>query len=94
MIRDLAERGALAAFLMLTAGLACTQDYPGKPIRLVTSSPGGAADFVARLAAQELTASMGRQVVVDNRGSGIITGEIVSKAPPDGYTVLVVGPTL
>lgn len=93
MIRDFAERGSLAAFLLLMPGLACAQDYPSKPIRLVTSAPGGGADFVARLAAQELSALMGKQVVVDNRGSGIIVGEIVSKAPPDGYTVLVSGPT-
>lgn len=90
---DSIERGALAALLLLMSAPACAQDYPSKPIRLVTSAAGGAADFAARLAAQELTALMGKQVVVDNRGSGIVVGEIVSRAPPDGYTVLVSGPT-
>ena len=70
------------------------QAYPNKPIRLVTSTPGGGADFVARIAAQGLSTQLAQQVIVDNRGSGIIIGEIVAKAPADGHTVLVAGPTL
>ncbi len=72
---------------------ALAADYPTKPIRLVTSQPGGGADQMARLMAQGLTGPLGQQVVVDNRGSGVIPGQIVSKATPDGYTLLVYGGT-
>ena len=93
---------ARAPWLMLAAGAACgqfastgwAQAYPDKPIRIVTSTVGGAADFAARFAAQGLSSLLGQPVIVDNRGSGIIVGEIVAKAPADGYTVLVAGPTL
>ncbi len=68
--------------------------YPSKPIRIVTSDAGGGNDFVARLIAQGLTASLGQQGVVDNRPAGVIPGEIVSKARPDGYTLLVYGNNL
>jgi tripartite-type tricarboxylate transporter receptor subunit TctC len=78
----------------LLAVAAFAQPYPSKPIRIVTSTPGGGADFVARIAARGLSAQLAQQVVVDNRGSGIIIGEIVSRASADGHTVLVAGPTL
>lgn len=74
--------------MSLGAGVASGQHYPTKPIRMVTSAPGGGADYVARVIAGELTAALGQQVVVDNRGgSTIIPTEIVVKAPPDGYTL-------
>ena len=66
-------------------------DYPNKPIRIVTAAPGGGNDFMARIVAQGISGPLGQQVVVDNRASGVITGDIVSKAPPDGYTLLVIG---
>ncbi len=69
------------------------QDYPIKPIRIVVSGPGNSADFSARLVAQGLAAPLGQQVIIDNRGSGVIPGELVSKAAPDGYTLLVAGGT-
>ena len=67
------------------------QGYPNKPIRIVTGDPGGGIDFTARLIAQGLPATLGQQVVVDNRGGGggILAGETVAKAAPDGYTLLV-----
>jgi len=65
------------------------QDYPVKPIRIVTSGVGGGNDFVTRLFAQGLTANLGQQVIVDNRGGGIAPGQAVYQAPPDGYTLLV-----
>jgi tripartite-type tricarboxylate transporter receptor subunit TctC len=55
---------------------------------------GGATDLVARLIAQGLTSSLGQQVIVDNRPTGIIPGEIVVAAPPDGYTLLFHGSSL
>jgi tripartite-type tricarboxylate transporter receptor subunit TctC len=73
----------------LGAEPACCQPYPHKPIRIVTSEVGGGTDFTARLIAQGLSAGLGQQVIVDNRAAGIIPGEIVSRAIPDGYTLLV-----
>ena len=71
------------------AGAAYAQTYPAKPVRFVTSEPGGTNDITARLLAPGLSASLGQQVLIDNRPAGVIPGQIVSKAPPDGYTLLV-----
>src|ERR1044071_876715 len=76
------------------ASMVFAQSYPNKPIRIVTGGVGGGNDFAARLMAQGLTTSLGQQVIVDNRASGVIPGETVSRAPPDGYTLLVTGGTL
>jgi tripartite-type tricarboxylate transporter receptor subunit TctC len=71
---------------------AAAQSYPMKPIRMVCpSSPGGTTDYVARLVAQKLTEAWGQQIVVDDRpgAGGIVGTEMVAKAPPDGYTLLL-----
>src|SRR5215470_17839744 len=78
--------------LSLAAAAAYSQSYPSKPVRIITSGVGGGNDFVARLIAQGLAAPLGQQVVVDNRG-GITGVEVVAKAPPDGYTIMVQGET-
>ncbi len=65
--------------------------YPNKPIRVVTGGVGSGSDFVARLIAPGLSDSLGQRIIVDNRGSGVIPGEIVAKALPDGYTLLLYG---
>jgi tripartite-type tricarboxylate transporter receptor subunit TctC len=70
------------------------QAYPSKPVRIVTSEAGGGSDLVVRLLAQKLTAGLGQAVIVENRGGGVIPGEIVSRSPPDGYTLLYYGSTL
>ena len=75
--------------MVLGPGMASGQDYPNKLIRIVTGGVGGGSDFTARLIAQGISGSLGQQVIVDNRASGVIPGEIVSKAQPDGYTLLV-----
>lgn len=82
-----------AGAMLLVAGGAPGQSYPTKPIRLVTSEPGSGVDLVARLAAQGLTDSLGRQVIVENRG-GMLAGDTVLRAMPDGYTLLVSGTSL
>jgi len=67
------------------------QDYPSRSVRMVLPFPaGGGSDLIARVTAQKLSTQMGQQVLVDNRAgaSGNIAAEIVSKAPPDGYTLL------
>lgn len=71
--------------------------YPTKAIRLIVPfAPGGSNDIMARLAGQSFTESMGQQVVIDNRAgaSGIIGTEIAAKAPPDGYTILMMSLTI
>ncbi|MBI4203829.1 MAG: tripartite tricarboxylate transporter substrate binding protein [Betaproteobacteria bacterium] len=67
------------------------QTYPDRPIRLIVGfPPGGAADILGRIAAQQLGDALGQQVVVDNRGGagGLIATEIASKGAPNGYTLL------
>ena len=80
--------------LLAGASAACAQDYPNKPIRIVTSEAGGGNDVQARMVAQGLSIALGEQVVVENRPSGVIPGEIVSKATPNGYTLLLYNNTL
>ena len=66
------------------------QVFPSKSIRiLVGFAPGGSTDILARVIAQEMSKNIGQQVVVDNRpgAGGNIAAELVSKAPPDGYTL-------
>jgi tripartite-type tricarboxylate transporter receptor subunit TctC len=82
----------LIALSLVAADAALAQQYPTKPIRMVTAAIGGGADFSARLVALGLTANFNRQVIVDNRGFTAI--EIASAAPPDGYTLLGYGSPL
>ncbi len=77
---------------LLAAGGAAGQGFPAKPVRIVTADAGGGNDFVARLVQPGLTAGLGQPVVIENRTS-IISAEAVSKAVPDGYTVLLAGST-
>jgi tripartite-type tricarboxylate transporter receptor subunit TctC len=76
--------------LMLLAAGALAQDFPNRPIRLITSLPGGGSDFASRLIAQGISGPLGQPVVVENRVSSV-TGETAMKAQPDGYTLLVDG---
>jgi tripartite-type tricarboxylate transporter receptor subunit TctC len=76
--------------MVLGPGAVCGQDFPDKPIRLVGSLAGGGSDLVMRLIEPALRGSLGQPVIVDNRSS-ILLGEIGSQAPPDGYTLIVVG---
>jgi len=91
MHRKLLQLAALIA-LAATAAIAPAQPYPTKPIRfLVPFGPGGVGDITARVVAQKMSASLGQQVIIDNRpgAGGIVASEIVAKAAPDGYTLLL-----
>jgi tripartite-type tricarboxylate transporter receptor subunit TctC len=78
--------GALT-FVTLAIG---AENYPTKPIRFITTEVGGGSDLAARLIAQGIAGPLGHPVIVENRGGGAtISGEIVAKATPDGYTLLI-----
>ena len=83
-------------FVVVAAALlvppAAAENYPTRPIRLyVAFPPGGAADIVARLVAQPLSARLGQPVVVENKpgSGGNIAGELIAHAAPDGYSLLI-----
>ena len=88
-------RRLLTLAALLLAAVPARAEYPEKPIRLVVPfPPGGVTDIVARLLGERLTAELGQQVIVDNKtgAGGVIAGDIVAKAPPDGYTLLFTTP--
>jgi tripartite-type tricarboxylate transporter receptor subunit TctC len=85
-----------AAGLSATCRIAWAQTYPTRPVRIVVPFPAGnAPDIVARLIAQSLSRRLGQQFNVENRpgAAGNIGTEVVVRAPPDGYTLLVVTST-
>lgn len=86
-------RIAVALAIGMT-GTGHAQDFPSRPIRIITSGVGGGGDFAARQIAQGVAGSLGQQIIVDNRGSGIRPMETAAKALPDGYSVLVSGTSL
>jgi tripartite-type tricarboxylate transporter receptor subunit TctC len=74
---------------VLGAGGVCGQGYPSKPLRFLTTGVGAGTDLAARTVAQGLLDSVGWNIVVDNRGSTIVSAEVASRAAPDGYSLLV-----
>src|SRR5215468_5237695 len=98
-MRDVTRRSALAgALLAATTGRGSAQVgsalvWPSHPLRLVVPFAAGAgiSDITARLVAEHLTEKLGQQVMVDNKpgAGGIVGAEVVAKAPPDGYTMLM-----
>jgi tripartite-type tricarboxylate transporter receptor subunit TctC len=84
-------RAALGAALLALAATGQAQTWPAKPVRVVIPfPPGGTLDTVGRMLAQKLGEQTGQQFIIDNRpgGNGVIGGDLVAKAPADGYTLL------
>lgn len=87
---------ALALGTLASLGWAQPAPYPNKPIRIVIGfAPGGAADYVARAMSESFSKALGQTVLIDNKpGNGSsIAADIVAKAPPDGYTLLIASPS-
>jgi tripartite-type tricarboxylate transporter receptor subunit TctC len=88
--------GVLCLASLGRAALAQAAPYPAKPIRLVVGfTPGGAADYVARAISDTLGRNLGQPIIVENRpGAGSsIAAEMVAKAAPDGYAILIASPS-
>src|SRR5687768_3921255 len=83
---------AFIALLAFASAAFAQQDYPNRPIRLITpAAQGGTTDILARIFGQKLSEVFKQQVVVDNRASaaGVIAGQMTAQAAPDGYTLLL-----
>lgn len=85
----------LLALLALIASCVHAQDWPSKPVRIIVPfPPGGSADAIPRIIGERLTAKWNQPFVVENRAgaTGAIAGELLSRAEPDGYTVMSTPP--
>src|SRR5262245_24507914 len=93
--RNFLHLAAGAAALSAVSRFAWAQTYPTRPVRIIVGFPaGGGADIVARLIGQWLSERLGQQFVIENRPGAAtnIATEAVVRAPPDGYTLLLVVP--
>jgi tripartite-type tricarboxylate transporter receptor subunit TctC len=78
------------SFALAWAMAAHGQDFPNRPIRIITTLAGGGSDFAARLISQGVSGPLGQPIVIENRPANS-TGEIAMRAQPDGYTLVVEG---
>lgn len=93
---NLASGLCVAICLLAAHGAVAADSYPGRPIRMIVPvSPGATTDTLARAVGAKVSESVGQQVVVDNRAgaSGVIGTDLVARAAPDGYTILVITST-
>src|SRR5215510_6891056 len=93
--RQFLRLAAGAAALPAVSRIARAQAYPSRPVRLIVGyAAGGGNDILARILGQWLSERLGQQFVIENRpGAGTnIATEMLVKAPPDGYTLMLVGP--
>ena len=92
-----ARLGLMLATLAAFAVPASAQSWPSKPVKIVVPfGPGGPADIYARIVGQELSGALGQPFVIENKAGagGTIGADIVAKAAPDGYTLLMMSNTL
>src|SRR5436189_2661747 len=93
--RQFLQLAASAAALPALARIARAQTYPARPLRMIIGyPPGGSADITARLTGQWLSERLGQPVVIESRPAAAtnLATEAVVRAPPDGYTLLLVAP--
>jgi tripartite-type tricarboxylate transporter receptor subunit TctC len=91
-LRGLLNAALGATLLAVLAGTGAAQDYPTRPITLIVPFPaGGGVDAMARIVAERLSAALGQQIIIDNRGgvAGVIGTRAAAKAAPDGYTLVM-----
>ena len=84
----------IAAALGTGTAVVYGQEYPAKPVRIIAPGIGNSFDIAARQIAQVLSTTIGQPVIVDNRPPGVVPGQLVLQAPPDGYTLLYSGSSL
>jgi tripartite-type tricarboxylate transporter receptor subunit TctC len=92
--RNFLHLAAGAAALPAASRIAWAQAYPTRPVRLIAGfPPGGVVDVFARLIGQWLSERLGQPIIIENRpgAGGNLATEAVVKAPPDGYTLLMIG---
>src|SRR5215468_10473147 len=90
--RRLLAASAAVAFALAGAGANAENTYPSKPIRMIVSfAAGGPTDIVARVTGAKMGDLLGQQFIVENRtgAGGNLGADVVAKAPPDGYTLLM-----
>jgi tripartite-type tricarboxylate transporter receptor subunit TctC len=90
-------RASIAAALFFITALAQSQEWPTRPVRMILPfPPGGGTDILGRLIAERLSASIGQPVVTENRGGagGNVGAEAAARSAPDGYTIVLVAPSL
>ena len=96
MLKRFGSIALVASCVLLSASVAA-QSYPVKPVRIIVGfAPGGGVDISARAVGKYLGDALGQQVIVDNRpgAAGNIGAALVSKSPPDGYTLLMANSTI
>ena len=96
LVRTIGIMLALCGGLAASMAVAAAVPYPGKPVRLIVPmSAGGGTDVIARRITAKMSERLGRQVMVENHGGGggIIGTEMVAKAEPDGYTLIIINAT-
>jgi tripartite-type tricarboxylate transporter receptor subunit TctC len=85
--------GLILTAILITGGVAAAQSYPSRPVRMIVPYPaGGSVDITARLLQPHLQQALGQPLVIDNRSgaSGMVGSDLVAKAAPDGYSILLV----
>ena len=92
-MKDLSARALVCCLVSATstADAADSAEFPRRPMRLLASGVGGTGDFASRLIGPHLTSRLGQPVIVDNRPGGVVPGQILAEAPPDGHTLMMAG---